>query len=557
MSTRTPTDRSDPITLEIIRNELVAFPNQIDKNITRTAYSPLINEYKDYAVGIVDPQGRLISQSRGSLAIFVANALGTAVNDGVALFGEDDLRHGDVIISNHAGTLGQHLNNVVMYTPVRADGGRGRVLAYFCVLMHWVDVGGVMVGSCTSTTTTEIYQEGIQFRSVRLIEQGRRRADVFRMIEYNTRFPQTLLGDVEAQIAGCFMGRQMVSDLADKYGAAAYDAAVQRHWTQAERKARAAIAAAPDGVYRASSFLDNDGIDMQRTVPIDITVRIQGECVVIDFSNISPQLAGPLNAGVNGGAVAAARIAMKYLIASDDPVNDGDFRAIEVVIPPGTFLSASPTAAIGQSGNMIPTVVDTILRAVAPAFPHCAAAAHHGTYGTHAFHGKHPVTGAPFFHLDTCIGGWGASADLDGGGPSRSNVHGDTSDVPIEMQEALFPYRMEFYAIRPDSAGLGRRRGGNGLAKQYLITAPCAVNLKFDRTLCAPWGLEGGGDAAPGSVEITSPTGEVRRVLKGNHPLQPGDRVTVRTAGGGGFGPPHERDPQDHARDIAHGYLSR
>ncbi len=554
--TQNPPTRPDPITLEIIRNDLVAIPNQIDKNITRTAFSPLINEYKDYAVGIVDPEGRLISQSRGSLAIFVANALGTAVRDGVEMFGAADLKHGDVIISNHAGTLGQHLNNVVMYTPVRADAGKGRIVAFFCVLMHWIDVGGSMVGSCTSTTTTEIFQEGIQFRSVRLIEEGRRRADVFRMIEYNTRFPETLLGDVEAQISGCFMGRQMVSDIVGKYGDQVYDAAVERHWGQAERKARAAILAAPDGEYKAFSYLDNDGIFMDATVPIGISVRIAGDRITVDFSDISPQLAGPLNAGINGGAVAAARIAMKYLFNSEDPVNDGDFRALEVVIPPGKFLSASAGAAIGQSGNMIPTVVDTILRAMAAAFPQRAAAAHHGTYGTHAFHGRHPVTGAPFFHLDTCIGGWGASNGMDGFGPSRSNVHGDTSDVPVEMQEALFPYRIESYAIRADSAGAGRQRGGNGLAKRYRITAPCSVNLKFDRTKCAPWGIEGGGDGMPGSVEITGEAGDVRQVLKGNHALRTGDVVTVLTAGGGGYGPAHERAPADARRDIEYGYVS-
>ena len=544
----------DPITLEIIKHDLVSIPNQIDKNITRTAFSPLISEYKDYAVGIVDPAGRLISQSRASLAIFVANALGTAVKDGLAIYGADGLRDGDAVISNHAGTLGQHLNNVVMYTPVRAA---GELVAFFCVLMHWIDIGGIMVGSCSSTQTTEIFQEGIQFRTVKLVDRGERVADMFRMIEYNTRFPEMLLGDVAAQVAGCFMGRDLVAEIAHKHGPATFRAAVHAMWDHAEAKVRAAIRAAPDGEYAAFSLLDNDGLYLDRTVPIGVKVRVGGDRVTVDFSDVADQLPGPLNAGRNGGAVAAARIAVKYLFSPDEPVNEGDFRPLEVEIPEGKFLSARPTAAIGGSGNMIPTVVDTILRALAEAFPDRAAAAHHGTYGVHAFHGTSPVTGAPFFHLDTCTGGWGATAAMDGYGPSRSNVHGDTSDVPVEMQEAFHPYRFESYELRPDSGGPGARRGGLGVVKTYRITAPCRLNLKIERTECPPWGLAGGMDGKPADVEIRRAGGEVARVLKGDHGLAAGDVVVIRSGGGGGYGPPWRREPELVARDVALGCVTR
>ncbi|MFT3719499.1 hydantoinase B/oxoprolinase family protein [Pseudorhodoferax sp.] len=554
--TKAPPPGCDPITLEIIKHELVSIPNQVDKNITRTAFSPLINEYKDYAVGIVDAQGQLISQSRGSLAIFVANALGTAVKDGLALYGADRLRHGDVLISNHAGTLGQHLNNVVMYTPVRLQDGAGEIDAFFCVLMHWLDVGGAIVGSCTSTTTTEIFQEGLQLRSVKLLDGGVRQDGMFRVIEYNTRFPEMLLGDVESQIAGCLKGRDMVAEVIGKYGRRTYHAAVAQLWSQAEARVRAAIAAAPDGEYEASSFLDDDGLG-DDPVPIRVKVRIAGDHLTVDFSGVSPQLPGPLNAGRNGGAVAAARIALKYLFSADEPVSEGDFRPLTVEIPEGTFLSAGPTAAIGSSGSMMPTVVDTILRALAPAFPEHVAAAHHGTYGLHTFDGISPATGAPFFHLDTCVGGWGASGTVDGYGPSRSNVHGDTSDVPIEMQEAFNPYWLESYAIRQDSGGPGRRRGGVGVVKTYRVTAPCRLNLKIDRTKCPPWGLGGGGEGLPGQVRIQRHDGQTLDVLKGEYALQPGDQVVIRTAGGGGHGPARTREIEHVLADLRQGYVSR
>ncbi len=545
----------DPITLEVIAQELVAIPNQIDKNITRTAFSAFISEYKDYSVGIVDATGALISQSRGSLAIFVANALGTAVRDGLEIYGAEALRDGDVVVSNHAGTLGQHLNNVVMYTPVRV-GPERELVAFFCVLMHWIDIGGIMIGSCSSTTTSEIFQEGLHLRTVRLIEGGRRNAEMFRVIQYNTRFPDMLMGDIEAQIGGCQLGCRMVSDIAERHGAPTLRAAVRTMWAQSGATVREALATARKGTFSARAWLDNDGIDLDTPVPIGVTVRVDGETLAIDLSDVAAQSPGPLNAGRNGGAVAAARIAMKYLISPERAVNEGDFDALRVEIPDGTFISAVGDAPLGSSGNMIPTVVDTILHALADAFPERAAAAHHGTYGVHAFHGRDPHTGRPFYNLDTICGGWGATADEDGYGPSRSNVHGDTANVPIEMQERSCPYRFESYALRPDSGGAGRRRGGLGVRKVYRVVAPCRINLKIDRTRCPPWGLRGGREGEVSDVEIRRADGRVERVLKGDHPLRAGDVVIVSTAGGGGYGPPWEREIERVLDDVALGYVS-
>ena len=321
------TQAFDPINLEVIRQDLVSIPNQIDKNIVRTAFSAFISEYKDYSVGIVDPSGAVISQSRGSLAIFVANALGTAVRDGLDIYGADRLRSGDVVLSNHAGTLGQHLNNVVMYTPVRV-GPQEELVGFFCVLMHWIDIGGMMVGSCSSTVATEIFQEGLHMRTVRVIEQGRRNEELFRVIQCNTRFPEMLMGDIDAQIGGCVMGQQLVSELALKFGVPSFRAAISQMWDHSEAMVLAALAQATPGEYEAYSFLDNDGIDLNSIVPVGVKVRVDAKKIVVDFSGVAEQRAGPFNAGRNGGAVAAARIALKYLFTPGQPVNEGDFRPL-------------------------------------------------------------------------------------------------------------------------------------------------------------------------------------------------------------------------------------
>lgn len=547
----------DLITVQIIRNDLVSIPNQIDRNVTRTAFSQLINEYKDYAVGIVDRNGNLISQSRGSLLIFAANALGTAVRDGIELYGEDSLAHGDVLISNHAETLGQHLNNVVMYTPIRANDGQGDIVGYFCVLMHWMDVGGIMVGSSTSTSTTEIFQEGIQFRTVKLMHQGVRSDDMFRMIRYNTRFPEELIGDVEAQIAGCLLGRDMVAEVVQKYGVAQFENAVAAMRNHARRLSQVAIEAAPQGEFSAYAFLDNDGVTLDKIVPIGVKVRLDGKRLTVDYHNVADQLDGPMNAGRNGGAVAAARIALKYLISPDEPLNEGDFDFLDVEIPEGKFLSAKRNAPLGLSGHMIPTTVDTILRAMSEPFPDRTAAAHHGTYGAYAFHGISAQTGEPFFHLDTSVGGWGASASMDGYGPSRSNVHGDTSDVPIEVQEAYYPFRFVSYRLRRDSGGPGKYRGGLGVEKTYLVTGQCRLTLKIDRTKCAPWGVAGGREGYVSKVDIFKTDGTHIESFKGTYDLDDGDRIVICTGGGGGYGNPWERDIERVETDLRLGYVSR
>jgi N-methylhydantoinase B len=543
----------DPISLQIIRHELVAIPNQIEKNIERTAFSPLVQEYKDYSVGFVDLDGRLVAQSRGSLPIFVANALGAAVREGISVYGAEGLSEGDIVISNTAAVLGQHLNNVAAYTPVRVDGD---LIGFFAVLVHWIDVGGAVPGSCQSTTTTDVWQEGVQYPAVKLIERGTRREDIFRMIAVNSRFPKLLLGDLEAQLGGCIMGREMVAQVVSRHGVKAIRAAIETMWQDADAAVGRILETIPPGIYTAETLLDDDGVEIGNPVRVEARVTIGGGRMKIDLSGCADQVKGPFNAGRNGGAVAASRIAFKYLLAPDTPVNEGDFTRLDVEIPDGKFLSARPDAPIGGSGAMIPTVVDTILRAMGDAMPDRAVAAHHGIYGVHSLFGVRSDTGERFFNLDTVTGGWGASATADGPGPFRSNAHGDVPDISAEMQEALYPYSLVAKELVVDTGGPGRNRGGLGVEKRYRFSQPCTVITKFDRTVCPPWGLQGGGSGGRASVEVSKADGSRIQLLKGELELSPGDTLRVRSGGGGGFGRAIERDPAAVLSDVEAGYVS-
>ncbi len=547
----------DPIVAEIVRHGLLSIPNQIDVNITRTAFSPLIYEYKDYAVGIVDAEGRLISQSNGGIPIFVANALGIAVRDGLEVHGRDGIKPGDVIISNHAATLGQHLNNVVMYTPIYSGKNADVLFGFMCVLVHWIDVGGIAVGSCLSSSTTDIFQEGVQYRSVKLWNRGEPQKDIYRIIAVNTRFPHMALGDLESQLAACLLGKDKIVALLEKYGVDTVTQAVEIMWEKAEFAAREAIRAIPDGVYSAGSFLDNDGVDFDKPIPIKVVIKVAGDEMTVDFSGVGDQVKGPLNSGRNGGAIVAARIAFKYIATPHEPANDGGFRPLKVVIPDGKFLSAINNAPLGLYSSSLPTVVDTIIRAMVDVIPDRLAAGHHGTMGIHAIHGNLPNGQGLFQNLETTHGGWGASSSHDGPGPFKTMNHGDTRDVPIEAQEALYPIRVEYVRFRADSGGPGTFRGGLGLEKLVTATLPCSIQTAVERTGCPAWGVAGGRDGRPPQTYLVRPGEPLVSILKGEHELRAGDQVLSLSGGGGGFGAPHDRDPAAVQADVRRGFVSR
>jgi len=549
-----PDAELDPITAEIVMHSLCAIPNVIDKNITRTAYSVLVSEYKDFAAGMVDADGRLICQGKGGMPVFVANALSAAVSEGLRLFGKSDLQSGDVVITNSAATMGQHLNNVVMYTPIRISEEDAGLLGFMVIVVHWMDVGGNVVGSCATTKSTEIYQEGIQFPSLKLLRRGRRDPEIYRLIEANTRFTQLVLGDMESQLAGCMMGRDMVLEVVQKFGRKAILESIDAFWKRHEAAVRQAIRAIPDGTYEAGSFLDDDGVHRDKPIPVNVKVIVAGDELTVDLSGLADQITGPWNAGFQGGAVAAVRIACKFYFSSHEPANEGAYRPIKVVCRPGTFMSAGPTAAIAGSGHNLPTVIDTILRALGKAVPNKVPAAHPGTYSAQIIVDRSP--GAKGYHLESVAGGWGAAHNRDGNGPFRSMAHGDTPEVSVELQEATYPYRMKHMRLRKDSGGVGRHRGGLGIEKVYELLGPMNYIAMFERTKCPPWGVDGGGSGQPGRVDVFRSGRLIASVVKDDLTLERGDEIRLYSAGGGGYGNPIERPVAKVIEDVRSRYIS-
>jgi N-methylhydantoinase B len=540
----------DPITLEVIRHGLIAITNQIDANIKRTAFSPYIYEYNDFAVGLTDAAGQLVAQCTGGMPPFVADSVGMAVRDGLSVYGAERLAHGDVVLCNHAAVQGQHLNNTVMYTPIRAGAERDRVVGFFAINVHWIDVGGAVPHS------PDIFAEGLQLRSIKLRSKGEPIEEVYRIIENNTRQPAELMGDIAAQLGGCLLGRDLTLELLGKYGVPTFEQAVTRILDQSERAARAFIAAIPDGTYRSEAWLDNDRFG-EAPLPIKVKVTVAGDELTIDYSEIADEVKGPINSGWYGGGQTTARVAFKYLMGAGEMANEGTFRPLKLVLPPGKILSAAATAPMGNYSTPFPTVIDAVIKAFEQALPWRVPGGHFGTHSGVRFHGRH-ADGSFFGTHDSGHGGWGACATHDGAGPFRTMAHGDTRIIPIELQEATLPIRIEACALRADSGGAGTYRGGLGYRKIYRILAPCMVQTNLDRTKFPPWGVQGGREGRPGRfMLIDGATGTSRAIEKEKGlALKPGDLVCVETGGGGGYGLPSGRPLELIQRDLDAGYVS-
>jgi N-methylhydantoinase B len=314
--------------------------------------------------------------------------------------------------------------------------------------------------------------EGLQLRSVKLVKRGEPVEEVYRIIENNTRQPVELMGDIAAQHAGCILGRDLVAELVDKYGVTAFERAVEIILDQSEAAARALIRSMPDGVYTSETFLDNDRAG-DEPLPIRIRVIVDGDEMTIDYSGIADQVKGPINSGWFGGGQTTARVAFKYLLGADEMANEGTFRPLKLVLPPGKILSADPTAPMGNYSTPFPTVIDAVIKALEQALPQRVPGGHFGTHSGVRFHGRR-ADGSFFGTHDSGHGGWGACATHDGSGPFRTMAHGDTRIIPLELQETYLPVRIEQFALREDSGGAGEFRGGLGFRKTYRMLAHAA-----------------------------------------------------------------------------------
>ncbi len=543
----------DPISVEIIRCALRAAAGEMSTVLKKTAYNMMIYEVQDYCVGIVDREGKTVSQNEGALPIFLAD-LGVAVRDGIDVYGIEDIDPGDVFLVNHPEICGQHLNNMVVYTPFFWE---KQLLFFLAVRAHWIDVGGASTGF-GSSMARDVFEEGLQIRSVKVYRRGKPNSEILRLIEDNIRFPESSLGDLRAQIAACRTGEERLGQVCQKYGWKTVVEAVEVIWDRTDRIVRRAVRSIPNGVYEASAALDDDGLNPDRAVPLKIVVEVRDDEVTIDFSQVSDQVAGFINCGASGG-MAAARVAFKCLTLPGGEVNEGSFRALKIVLPPGKFLSARRPAPIGGWSLALPAVIETIFRSVSQAMPDRIPAAHKSDMGGYTLFGVHPRTRRRYVCQNITGGGWGGRPFEDGENASVSICQGDVKNAPVELQELYFPLLFERHALRTDSGGAGRYRGGLGVEIKIRCLHDAYVSRNTEMTRRPPWGLQGGKESAPSRTVIEQPDGSIEEVQRkiSHLLLRAGGSVTFLTAGGGGYGDPALRDLAAIKRDLRLGYISK
>jgi N-methylhydantoinase B len=544
-------NRADAVLTEIVRNGVFAVTEEMKTNLMRTAYNMIIYEALDFTVGLFTAKGETVSIGLG-LPSFI-RGMAETVKAKLARFGEKGIEPGDILVTNDAYTTGSHLNHFTFSLPIFH---RGRLTGWACCMAHWPDVGGTLSG-----VTTDIYSEGLQIPIMKYQKAGVVNQELLDIIKMNVRVPDRAMGDLRAQITAVKSGERRFKELLERYGRDEVLDAIRNIMDHSEAAARARTRTIPDGTYEAESFMDDDGVEIGKRVPIRVKVVKKGDRMTIDLSEVSRQVAGFYNSGPSTG-YSCAQVAYKCLTSPTDyPINDGSFRSLDVIVPAGTVVSAVKPAAMRWWMTYPMTVVDTVFKAMELAIPGRTIAAHHADLGVGIIHGLSPKDGRFFIMAAGPLGGgWGAKQDEDGRSATVCLNDGDTHNSPCEQLEAKYPILFERHALREDSGGPGRYRGGLGCEQVIRARAPVTVNVQIDRVHCAPWGLAGGKEGMGNQVALRIDGKEVADLPNAKvlaQRLKPGDAITLRAGGGGGFGAPHERDPEWVAHDVRQGYVSR
>ena len=546
-ASRKPRRKVDPVTVEIVRNGVIAVTEEMKTNLMRTAYNMIIYEALDFTTGLFTPEGETVSIGIG-LPTFI-RGMAETVKAKLRHFGVKNMKPGDIYVTNDSYTTGSHLNHFTFTLPIFH---KGKLVGFSCCMAHWLDVGGLLGGM-----TTDIYSEGIQIPIVKYQDRGKINQDLVDIIRMNVRLPPRAMGDLRAQITAVKTGERRFLELLDRYGQHAVMDSIAEIMDRAEAAARARTKTIPDGIYEAESFLDDDGIDIGKRIPVRVKVIVKGEEMTIDLTEVSKQVRGFFNSAITTG-YGCAQVAYKCITSPTDyPINDGAFRSLKVIIPPGRIVSATRPAPMRLWMCFPMTIIDTIFKALQPAIPDRVIAGHHADLVAPSFHGFNPETSEFFIgNFGPLGGGWGAKKTEDGVSATVCLNDGDTHNGPNEQAEAKFPILVERFELIPDSGGAGRYRGGLGIARTVRALTHLTVNTQSDRSKNPPWGLDGGGEATGNRMALRL-DGQWKddfpnaKVLVAN--LKPEDAFRISSGGGGGYGAPFERPVEDVRRGRAAG----
>ena len=541
----------DPFTQEIVKDALVALGDEMFNAMIRTSMSPIIYETTDFAVGATDATGNLLAQGNGVTG-FLAT-LDTAVQSTLEHWPLEEIRPGDVFMTNcpYEGG-GTHLSDVVIVNPVF---WQDKLIAWTVNKAHWTEVGGAYPGSAT-TESTDIFQEGLHFRFLKLYDAGRINRALVDLIRANVRLPESTLGDMHAGVAACRVGGKRIVELIEKYGADDLRAAMTGLLDYGERMTREELKKLPKGVFAAEDVVEEDGHG-NGPFQVKVKITITDDKMIADFTGTSAQAVGPINLSY-AGLVTGARCVFKAVTNTDIPANGGCFRALEVVCPTGTIVSARSPAPVSIYYESLLAAMEVMWRALAPLMPHKLPVGHMRTVGATFISGLHPDTGDLFVMGEPLVGGWGASLDRDGDSGQFCSANGETFNIPIELAESRYGFEIDQYAFHQEDGGAGEFRGGKGVVLDYRVTADEAqLTYSATRTVSRPWGMAKGLEGSCNRAEILRHSGarETFSMVTGAKAVK-GEVFRLISGTGGGYGDPKRRDRSKLLRDVRDGFVT-
>ncbi|TCT20477.1 N-methylhydantoinase B [Melghiribacillus thermohalophilus] len=546
------TPNVDPFTLEIVKDSMIAIGDEMFIALARTSMSPIIYEVLDYASGLLDSKGQLLTQGNGVTGFI--GMLSFMVKETLKKYGEEDLKPGDILIINDPyGGGGSHLSDVGLVMPIFYE---GELVAFSANKAHWTEVGGKDPGSFTNDAT-EIFQEGLQFPCVKLFNEGHINQAVVEIIKYNVRFPDLSLGDLWAQVAALKTGEKRVKELCDKYGKDMVLTSINHLLDHGEQLARQELSRLPKGTFEAKDFIDDDGFG-NGPFPIQVKVTITEDEFICDFRGSSPQVMGPINCSYTA-LVSAVRTIFLAITNPSQDVNDGVFRPLKIITDEKSVLAAERPAPVSIYWESMLAGADLIWKALAPELPDRLTAGHLLSVCAVTLTGKHHDTDEPFLIVEPSVGGWGAGKGQDGASGQFCIGDGETYNVPVEVAETRYGVRVNEYSLRSDGAGAGEFIGGRGVIRTYeALTDNQMVTATFGRNKFLPWGSSGGKEGSPNQFIIEKRDGDTDGPfgIYPRYPLNTGDKVRLMTASGGGYGNPFERPPEKVAMDVKNEYFT-
>ncbi len=536
----------EPITAEVIWNGLLAAAYEMKLDLERSAHSPIINENHDCSVALLSATAETLAQAPG-LPEFVCDIPSAVITIAEEIGGFDRFEPDDIYITNdpYANTL--HVNDVNVIKPIFWS---GQLVGFACARAHWLDIGGA--SGSGNLNATEVFQEGLLLPTVRLYNKGELNQEVIRIIRANSRMPDAMVGDLQAQLGACRVGEKRFLEILDHYGYETVHASMAEIFRNSDIVVEQVLKAIPEGTYESEAWLDNDGVDLDIPLRIHARVTVKDTFMTIDLSESATECRGPMHCNYNTTR-SICRMIFKMLTTPDEPANEGHFRRLKVVIPERSIFNSRKPSATLPGFFALETLMDVVKSALAPAVPERVNAHDYGKCTPAHIKGWTP-DGRYFSIPDTEGGGWGGSMYGDGESALR---WGEIRIIPIEVLESKFPVQMVRYTLRQGSGGVGKFRGGLGIIKEYLCLTDVKLNAALDRQYSPPQGILGGGPSIGNRVVVRSANGQ-ERVLPSivtDYPIKAGEIISFQTSGGGGYGSAIERNRAAVREDLEEGLI--